>query len=308
MNAFVFFVISHQLTILFAVPCVEFLERQAKSLDLTVTKYYPGGPQKPIVVLSWTGTQPKLPTIVLNSHMDVVPVFEEHWTHPPFAADIDEDGRIFARGAQDMKCVGVQYLAAIRALKRDNYQPKRTIHVIFVPGKTCLHFDIFAHKQIISTAISIDEEIGGVLGMKAFAPSDDFKALNVGFSLDEGYSSPTSSFKAFYAERTIWRFTFKCSGNAGHGSLLLQNTAGEKVNYLLQKFFELRKNEVQRLESNPELTIGDVTTVNLTMINGGVQGNVIPPIFSITFDVRLAIDVVLNEFEEKVGNSMEYLN
>lgn len=117
------------------------MERQAKNLNLSVAKYYPGTPKHPIVVLTWTGTQPELPTIVLNSHMDVVPVFEELWTHPPFAADIDDEGRIFARGAQDMKCVGVQYLAAIRALKRDGYQPKRTIHVIFVPGKF-MHFCI----------------------------------------------------------------------------------------------------------------------------------------------------------------------
>ena len=31
-----------------------------------------------------------------------------------------------------------------------------------------------------------DEEIGGVLGMKEFVHSDVFKAMNVGFALDEG--------------------------------------------------------------------------------------------------------------------------
>lgn len=115
--------------------------------------------------------------------MDVVPVFEEHWSHPPFAADIDDDGKIFARGSQDMKSVGVQYLAAIRALKRDGIQLKRTIHIIFVP----------------------DEETGGVLGMKLFVHTDEFKALNVGFALDEGIASPNEEFPVFFAERTIWR-------------------------------------------------------------------------------------------------------
>lgn len=66
--------------------------------------------------------------------MDVVPVFEEHWSHPPFAADIDENGRIYARGTQDMKSVGVQYLAAVRALKENGAKFKRTIHIMFVPG------------------------------------------------------------------------------------------------------------------------------------------------------------------------------
>lgn len=102
--------------------------------------HYPVDQENPVVILTWIGSQPNEKSIVLNSHMDVVPVFENHWTHPPFAADIDESGKIFARGAQDMKCVGVQYLAAIRALKRDGIkQLKRTIHVMFVPDEEGLN-------------------------------------------------------------------------------------------------------------------------------------------------------------------------
>lgn len=68
--------------------------------------------------------------------MDVVPVYEENWTYPPFGAEIDAEGRIFARGAQDMKCVGTQYLAAVRALKKDGVkQLKRTVHIMFTPGE-----------------------------------------------------------------------------------------------------------------------------------------------------------------------------
>lgn len=80
-------------------PCVEFLKRQAKSLDLPVSIYHPVNEKNPIVVITWKGSQPELPSIVLNSHMDVVPVFEEHWKHSPFAAEMDEDGKIFARGS-----------------------------------------------------------------------------------------------------------------------------------------------------------------------------------------------------------------
>lgn len=89
---------------------------------------------------------------------------------------------------------------------------------------------------------------------------------------------------------------FNCTGTAGHGSLLLKNTAGEKVNYILNQMTELRKSEAKKLDSNPNFTIGDVTTINLTIINGGVQSNVVPPIMSITFDVRIAIDRSHDEF------------
>lgn len=113
--------------------------------------------------------------------MDVVPVFEEFWTHPPFSANIDESGRIYARGAQDMKSIGTQYLAAIRALKRDRIEQfKRTIHVIFVP----------------------DEEINGIYGMEGFVSSKEFIDLNVGFSLDEGDPSPTDELIVYHGERS----------------------------------------------------------------------------------------------------------
>lgn len=144
---------------------------------------YPANNDKPTVILSLIGNDPSQKSIMLNSHMDVVPVFEEYWTHKPFDAEIDEEGKIFARGAQDMKCVGMQYLGAIRKLKANKVQLNRTIHVTFVP----------------------DEEIFGPDGMKAFVNSNDFCQLNVGFLLDEGIASETNIFKAFYGERTCWR-------------------------------------------------------------------------------------------------------
>jgi len=32
-------------------------------------------PDKPVFLMSWEGRNPKLPSILLNSHIDVVPVF-----------------------------------------------------------------------------------------------------------------------------------------------------------------------------------------------------------------------------------------
>lgn len=51
----------------------------------------------------------------------------------------------------------------------------------------------------------LDEEIGGVDGMRKFVNTEEFKQLNVGISLDEGMASPTDEFPLFYGERCIWR-------------------------------------------------------------------------------------------------------
>jgi acetylornithine deacetylase len=56
------------------------------------------------------------PTLVLNGHVDVVPVGDlSQWTVPPFAAS-HSDGRVYGRGACDMKGGLVAALAALRAL------------------------------------------------------------------------------------------------------------------------------------------------------------------------------------------------
>ncbi|MCC5822310.1 MAG: ArgE/DapE family deacylase [Phycisphaerales bacterium] len=58
------------------------------------------------------------PTLVLNGHVDVVPAGDlSRWTHPPFRAHI-ENGRVYGRGATDMKGALCCALGAIEAIVR----------------------------------------------------------------------------------------------------------------------------------------------------------------------------------------------
>ncbi|KAF2892227.1 hypothetical protein ILUMI_13943, partial [Ignelater luminosus] len=168
----------------------------------------------------------------------------DQWTYDPFAAEIDEHGNIYARGAQDMKCVNIQYLEAIRRLKKDNVTLKRTVHVAFSP----------------------DEEIGGTEGMGAFAKSKEFGDLNVGFALDEGMPTQENFFSVINGEKTRWVLRIHCPGQPGHGSLLLNNTAGEKVRNILDKLYEFREEEKKKVDADFNLIFGGVTTINLTLM------------------------------------------
>lgn len=258
--------------------CVKFLKKQASDLNLPI-EIYSVVTGKPIVVITWVGQEPSLPAIMLNSHMDVVPVFPESWTYPPFDAHMDKNGDIFARGSQDMKSVGIQFIEAIRRLKLNDIKLKRTIHLSFVP----------------------DEETGGKDGMAKFVKTKDFRNLNVGFSLDEGMASPVEEFPIYNGERSIWHMHIHCPGQTGHGSLLHENTAGEKVRYIIDKFMDLRAQEKQKLKENSNFTIGDVTTINLTQLKGGVQSNVVPEELIVVFDVRIAVTVDMPKFEAMVN-------
>lgn len=83
--------------------------------------------------------------------------------------------------------------------------------------------------------------------------------------------------------------------------MLHENTAGEKLRHILDRMMDYRTVQAKKLKNNPELSIGDVTTVNLTIIKGGLQSNIVPSTLTALFDCRLAIDVDHDEFEEMVS-------
>ncbi|KAM4722397.1 aminoacylase-1-like [Rhinophrynus dorsalis] len=253
---------------------VRFLDRVAEDIGLEIKKLELS-PGRVIVILTWWGTDPKLSSVILNSHTDVVPVFEESWTYPPFSAHKDKAGNIYGRGSQDMKCVTIQYLEALRRLKSEGHHFPRTIHLTLVP----------------------DEEIGGHTGMELFVQHPEFRALKPGITLDEGLANPTEEFSVFYGEKCPWWITVHCGGDPGHGSRFIENTAASKLHSIISRFLEFREKERNRLLSDPSLTLGDVTTVNMTRVSGGVLYNVVPSQMSATFDLRIPPTVNLKEFE-----------
>ncbi|KAJ1772875.1 adenylate cyclase [Coemansia sp. RSA 353] len=261
--------------------CQAFLERQAQELGLEFwAKEYVSG--KPVVVLSWTGTEPELPSIILNSHTDVVPVFEEFWTHPPFEAARVATGtgdyKIIARGAQDMKIVGHGYLEAVRAMQAQGTRLRRTLHLVYVP----------------------DEEIGGHDGMALFVKSPEFLALNAGFALDEGMANPQPELRVFYGERAPCWVRFVAHGNTGHGSQFIEDTAAEKLVPIINYLMEFRREQLDKFRTPHDdgsvRTLGDVTSSNLTMLDSGVQHNVVPERASVCFDIRMTPSINYEEF------------
>ena len=128
---------------------IDFLVEQAKSLGLPY-RSHECVPGKPILIMTWEGTDPSLSSVILNSHTDVVPVFPEHWIHEPFSAFKDESGNIYGRGTQDMKCVGIQHIEAVRRLRAAGVRLKRTVHLTF--GKTTSILTIIIASQNTESA------------------------------------------------------------------------------------------------------------------------------------------------------------
>ena len=73
--------------------------------------------RRPNVFGWWRAPSPGLPPLVLNGHYDVVPAGDpSEWPHPPFGGE-RAGGRIYGRGATDMKGPLVAGMVALRALR-----------------------------------------------------------------------------------------------------------------------------------------------------------------------------------------------
>lgn len=76
-------------------------------------------------------------SLILNGHIDVVPVGAERlWTRPPFEPWIDGD-RLHGRGANDMKAGIVAYTMALQALQRLGWQPAARVTMQSVIEEEC---------------------------------------------------------------------------------------------------------------------------------------------------------------------------
>ena len=255
--------------------CAEFLRSTCEQFGFAVEVIEPE-PGYPIVFSKIQGTEPNLPGLLLNSHYDVVPAAQEAWHYPAFGASMNEQGDIFARGTQDMKSVGMQYLEALGRLKQNGVTFKRNLYLLYVP----------------------DEENGGVHGMGRFIESEIFEEMNIGFVLDEGLANPTEKFSVFNGERSVRMLCIDFVGNTGHGSRFIENSCGEKITRFLQSLYSYRQTQLDKLNSGGScISLGEVSTVNLTMARGGLAYNVVPPDFHLTVDFRLATDVQIEEFE-----------
>lgn len=76
-------------------------------------------------------------SLILNSHVDVVPPGPAAaWTTPPFAPSV-RDGRLYGRGSCDMKAGTAAYLAAMKALAALGLGPAGTVILESVIEEEC---------------------------------------------------------------------------------------------------------------------------------------------------------------------------
>ena len=241
---------------------------------------------KPNIVAKIKGSSGR--KVLWVGHLDVVPEGKpEGWTHPAYSGKITDDGRIYGRGASDMKGACAAAMVSARILNE------------FGPLDNNVEFWFTA-----------DEEIGGVDGARWLAESGRLRGdvCVIGDGNGGGKELPS--------------IDLGCKGGAGTKLVSRGKTAHGSTPYLgdnaIRKLIEVipwvEKIKDYRLELPKELDgpiassidfymrtqkietqeqreavkrLFHYPTVACNIINGGVKTNVVPDYAEAQFDIRL---------------------
>lgn len=201
-------------------PAAAYVIERLEEAGLSPTALECEGRPNVVVRLEGDGSLPG-GALLLAGHLDVVPVEEEFWTHPPFGAVIDGD-YLYGRGAIDMKAMVTMCLTVIRQL---------AIH------------DVPLGRDIIFAVVS-DEETGCWHGSR-YLVEEHPELVTAECMLGEfGAFSMDVRGKRFYpiqvGEKGTCRIELEASGDPGHGMTPRPDTAVVRLSEAVAKLGQTR--------------------------------------------------------------------
>jgi len=214
------------------------------------------------------------PRLILYGHIDVVPA--EGWD--AFKPRV-ENGKVYGRGAADMKGSIVALLSAMESLK----------------GKR-LNFDV-------SVMVTTDEEFSQASQIQYLRQYLEPVSGAYFFNLDSsfGYVSIVGL--------GALQVDIKVTGKSVHSGLShLGENAIEKASVLIQALLGL-KHKVEQRKSNvathPDTKLNRMEArLNINMIKGGIKVNVVPDECLISVDRRLIPEENLEDAKKELGDTL----
>ncbi|MDV3123998.1 M20/M25/M40 family metallo-hydrolase [Mycobacterium sp. 21AC1] len=126
---------------------------------------YEKAPGRTNLIARWRGSDPDLPALLLHGHLDVVPADAADWTVDPFGGVV-MDGKLWGRGAVDMKNMVAMIVASVRTLIAEGFVPQRDIILAFLADEEDnSHFGarwlVAEHPEVFRGADVAISEVGG---------------------------------------------------------------------------------------------------------------------------------------------------
>lgn len=209
--------------------------------------------ERPSLVARIGGTASR-PPLCFTGHLDTVPLGAQPWRHDPFAGEV-ADGRLYGRGSSDMKGgVAAFVLAALRLAPR-------------LAGTPGLVLVITAGEETGCQGAQHLAALGGVLGQAG--------AIVVG--------EPTGNCPCVGHKGMLWLLA-RTTGVTAHGSMPERGD-----NAVLKAARAVTRLEWYRFGAPPHPVLGG-PTLNVGLINGGMNINSVPDTATIGLDVRTLPD------------------
>ncbi|MBS0530839.1 MAG: M20 family metallopeptidase [Proteobacteria bacterium] len=232
--------------------CVEFLAGMLTSAGLEV-ETYEFAPDRPSIVARSRGSS-SLKPLAFTGHVDVVPLGLKPWTAKPFEGEVRE-GKLFGRGASDMKAGVAAFVAATIAQTANKPLLKRGVTLVITAGEEtgCEGAFHLARK--------------GVLG-----PAE---LLVV--------AEPSSNLP-IVAHKGSVRLRIGAKGKTAHSSM---PEMGDNAIYKIADW--IRRIESHTFSIKPHPLLGG-TTASVTTVFGGQNINSVPDSAGFTVDFRTIPD------------------
>jgi acetylornithine deacetylase len=212
--------------------------------------------------------------VALSGHTDVVPVDGQTWTSDPFTLRAD-GGRLYGRGAADMKAFLATVLAAVPDFKRRKL--RTPIHLAF----------------------SYDEEIG-CIGVRPLL-------AKLGGTLPRPrmviVGEPTSM-QVVDAHKGPVRWQVDIKGRAAHSSMATLGV--NAIAYAARLLGELERIETDLKETaRDERFDPPYATLQVATIEGGTASNIVPVSCNFSFDVRALPGLDAGTIEDRLRHFAE---
>jgi succinyl-diaminopimelate desuccinylase len=253
-------------------PCAEFIGRRLRERGFNVEYVHaagtPGddeGHPRINVIARRTGSLPG-PCVHFNSHIDVVQT-GAGWTMDPFAA-IVKDGKLYGRGACDMKGGLAASIVAVEALI-DSFEA--------LPGT-------------LEISGTVDEESGGYGGVHYLAARGWFSAPRVDHVI---IPEPLNVDRVCIGHRGVWWAEIETHGRMAHGSMpFLGDCAVRHMNAFIERLErDLYPKLAARRTDMPVVPPGARhSTLNINSIHGGQAETSGYPAPCVADSCRMVID------------------
>ncbi|MET1073338.1 MAG: M20/M25/M40 family metallo-hydrolase [Umezawaea sp.] len=142
----------------------EFVAGHLAALGVEPTLLEPA-PRRTNVVARVPGSDPSLPALLVQAHLDVVPADPGEWTVHPFSGEL-RDGYLWGRGAVDMKDMVAMVLSVLSTWSREGRGPRRDIVLAFVAdeedqGEFGAGWLVDRHQTLFADCAAAISESGG---------------------------------------------------------------------------------------------------------------------------------------------------